>query len=433
MKKAILTVIAAGLMSSAAMGTNINISVQQTNGTNAITVAPGATVNYKVVGTLSDALNEGLALIGLSLDFTGGPLTPANTPTGADFSCLNPMRNFVMPEGMSNPGGYGGTVMVGAPPCPDSVRACLIQAGGAQNTIENTVANASFPVGTVLTGVAQPGGCGPAVILTGSLTAPQAVGTYHLNAFDVFANVIRDGETENNVFWATDPAGAGTTTNLAVTVALPCDVARWESVITHVRTGVDPIIVPLNIPNDGTFSESRSGVKKVLVTFNGTINAATATAANLVVCGMKPDLTTDPVTYVPVDLGPGVVTITAAAVAGNTQMEINFAAALPNFARYKIALDGVECSGGGAAQAGDGGLTRIFTALQGDANGSRNVSATDLGAVRPLVGTDPIDPAVLNQVRFDVNNSKNINATDLGSIRGKVGNDARNIPEPVCP
>jgi len=209
-------------------------------------------------------------------------------------------------------------------------------------------------------------------------------------------------------------------------------VLTWESVITHVRAGVAAIDVPLNIPvpvppDTGSFSEPRSGVKKLVVTFDLALNPATAIPSNVTVCGNNSAGS-------PVDLSG--VTITAGTVAGSgdMKMEINFAPAVPDYARYKIALKTtILGAGGGAIQAGNGGLTRILVALQGDANGSRNVSATDLGAVRPLIPTDPIDPAVLNQVRFDVNNSKHINATDLGLIRGKVGNDARTIPDPVCP
>jgi hypothetical protein len=195
--------------------------------------------------------------------------------------------------------------------------------------------------------------------------------------------------------------------------------------ITHTRSGQTPIDVPLNIPNDGLFSEPRSGVKKIVVTFDGALNPATAIPANVTVCGNNSAGS-------PVDLS-GVV-VTTATTTGDTKMEINFAPALPDYARYRIALKtSILCASGGAIQAGTGGLSRILTALQGDANGDRRVTATDLSGVRSLVGTDPIDPAVLNQVRSDANNDKRITATDLSGVRSKVGTDARTIPDPVCP
>ena len=69
----------------------------------------------------------------------------------------------------------------------------------------------------VLLGVARPGGCGTAVIATGGVTAPAAEGSYQLHVQELFANVIRDGET-GELFYATDAAGVGTITNLTINV-----------------------------------------------------------------------------------------------------------------------------------------------------------------------------------------------------------------------
>jgi hypothetical protein len=190
---------------------NINISVQS-GGQNVVTVAPGAVVAYSVVGVLSDMLNEGLAGFTLDLHFTDGPLTAGNTPAGA-ISCVNPMPAFVIPDGITNPPGFGGTVIAGD----------LVQVGGHQNTIKNIADNAAFPIGAVLTGVAKPlpEGFGPAVIMTGSLTVPLTPGTYGLQAFNVAASVIKDGET-GEFFWGTEAAGVGTVTNLTIHVRT-CD------------------------------------------------------------------------------------------------------------------------------------------------------------------------------------------------------------------
>lgn len=417
MKRGVLTFISVGLTASAALATNINISVQQSNGTNAITVDAGATVNYKIVGTLTDDLNEGLALIGLSLDFTGGDLLQANSPAG-DISCANPMPAFVVPEGIGNPAGFGGTVIGGD----------LIQIGGAQNTINNTVNNATFPIGAVITGVAQPSVCGPAVIATGSLTAPNAPGQYFLNAYDVIANVIGEGE-DGTGFWAVEPAGVGTVTNLTVNV--PSCVAAvgetWESVVSHVPNfpgGDVGLVIPEDTtpldPNDSPFSEPRSGVSKLVVTFTGnTIDAATATPGNIALAGR--------------DSGDNLmdlsgITIGTAVTAGDSKLEITFTPALTDFAKYRVTLNGVQAATCGTPVAV--GTQRIFTALRGDANGDRRVTATDLGLVRSLVGTNPIDAAILNHVRSDFNDDGRITATDLGGIRALIGRDARLLTDP---
>jgi hypothetical protein len=391
------------------MATNINISVQQTNGTNAITVGPGDTVNYKIVGVLTDDLNEGLALVGLSLDFTGGPLAAGNTPAGA-ISCVNPMPAFVIPDGITNPAGFGGTVIGGD----------LIQAGGAQNTIKNTADNAAFPIGAVLTGVAQPGGCGAAVIMTGSFVVPigLADGVYALNAFDVFANVITDGET-GTVFWATEAAGVGSVTNLTINVGGCTAVATaptWQSVLTHGAVGE----VGLDIPDTGLFSEPRSGIKKIVVAFVGdTINPATATPANIGLAGRN---------SVGALLDLSGITIGTAATAGNTKLEITFTPGLPDFARYRVSLNGVQGSCGAAVVTG---AQRILTALRGNAGGGNLIiNSADVGGARSLINTDPINPANINHVRSDANNSGNITSADVGGIRSVLNRDASGIADP---
>jgi len=226
-------------------------------------------------------------------------------------------------------------------------------------------------------------------------------------------------------------------------------VLTWESVITHTRTGQTPIDVPLDIPDNvrctsagvpytcctgagtgtctGSFSEPRTGVKKLVVTFNGALNPATAIPANVTICGNNSAGS-------PVDLNP--VAITAGIVAGSNdmKMEINFAPRLPDFARYRITLKPtILGAGGGPIQAGTGGFSRILTALQGDMTGDRRVNSTDVGGCRTQIPRDPINAAILTEVRGDVNNDKRINSTDVGFARTLVGNDARAIPDPVCP
>lgn len=187
-------VLAAG--STVAMGANLNVSVT-VGGANQVTVQPGCVMTYSISGQLSDTNNEGLALAGFDVDFSGGPLVQANTPTTA------PMNNFVTPQGINNPAGYGGTLIDGN----------LVQVGGGQNTIKNVVSNAPFPIGTVITGVAH----SSVELVNGSVTAPAAPGNYTLSVLNLFANVIKDGET-GTVFWATEAAGVGSISNLTIIV-----------------------------------------------------------------------------------------------------------------------------------------------------------------------------------------------------------------------
>ena len=206
--------------SAAAATTSLNVSVES-DGSNLITVAPGAEVSYEVVGVLSDDANEGLALVGFNLVFDGGDLPHADIPVGGPtYGCDNPMTNFTLPWGITNPDspcppacGFGGTIMDGN----------LVQVGGAQNTMNNTPDNVPYPIGPVLTGVARPSGCGPAVLVAGRLIAPDVERVYTLAVTELFANVIREGETGED-FWVTDAAGVGTVTNLVISVASASDV-----------------------------------------------------------------------------------------------------------------------------------------------------------------------------------------------------------------
>lgn len=180
----------------AATAGDLNVSVES-GGSNNISVNPGTTVNYTVVGELSDLLNEGLAGVTFNLSFSGGALAQAAAPTSGN------MLHFKSPMGLSNPAGFGGTVTSGS----------LIQIGGAQNTFNNTFTpNLSGPV---MTGVAWLGQ--PQVLVTGSLKAPVIPGTYTLALSSLKANVIRQGETGAN-FWAVEEADAGTIDNLTIQV-----------------------------------------------------------------------------------------------------------------------------------------------------------------------------------------------------------------------
>jgi hypothetical protein len=194
-----------------------------------IVVGPGCEVVYRVIGELSDSSNRGLAVVVFDLEFDGGALPQASEPTGL------PMLNFVPPLGFAgNPSGYGGT--------PDDGR--LLQVGGAQNVFNHgqwlcdedddcpspstcvtglCTDLAGLPVGALITDVASPGS--PAVLATGTLTAPSTEGTYTLQVTNLKANLVILGAT-GDPMWATEAAGVGTITNLLVTVqdgAACCD------------------------------------------------------------------------------------------------------------------------------------------------------------------------------------------------------------------
>ncbi|MCO6435636.1 MAG: hypothetical protein J5J06_00935 [Phycisphaerae bacterium] len=226
MLKRIAVLAVVGMVVPAVQASNLNVSVQ-CGANNSMTTGPGCTVDYTVFGELSDLANEGLALVGFDLELVlmangtqAAPLPQADAPSSY------PMMAFDRNEGITNPAGFGGTLVSGK----------LLQCGGGQNTIMNGQVPctgdpdcpagstcqvgglcspvAPYPIGTVITGVAKGG---PEVLLTGSFTAPAAPGTYELRLTGLFANAIRQGE-DGDPFWATEQANPGTIASLTVTV-----------------------------------------------------------------------------------------------------------------------------------------------------------------------------------------------------------------------
>lgn len=192
---------------------NLNVVVRRASDDSSnITVQPGEVVNYEIQGTLTPATGHmGLALVGFNLNYSGGSLPQCNEPVAPD-----PMANFVKPNGITNPAGYGGTA---------GATGELLQVGGGQNTIKNTAEFADFPIGTVQTGIAQNT---PVILATGTLTAPQQ-GVSTLVLSQLFANVIEQGQTGNEDFWVTKAAQAGTIQNLTITVQTSCAASAYAS------------------------------------------------------------------------------------------------------------------------------------------------------------------------------------------------------------
>jgi len=264
--------------------TALNLTVKSTDfDSSTITVGPGCQVNYEVVGELSDAVNEGLALWGVDFELkTSGGANAGAVPQG-DTPTEPPMDEFVVPKGVTNPDGYGGTI----------VGNVVKQAGGGQNTIRNVqdctidddcpgasntcdagvcTASAPYPLGAVITGIAQPGS--PEVLLTGSFTAPAAAGDYVFEFRDLFFNYIRDNET-GIPFWHVDAGVPGTITSLSLTVeeGAACTSEVCTIVSSSPPSGAIDARQPHNI--DGT---NPDGWRFVDITFSCT-RAADITAA----------------------------------------------------------------------------------------------------------------------------------------------------------
>jgi len=185
-----------------------------------VTVGPSCEVPYRVVGILNDGDSGGLAMVVFDLDFDGGDLSQANTPAAP------PMASFAPPAGISNSGGYGGS----------SIGGKLVQVGGSQNVIghgqwscetdedcpapsvcSNSICSGltGLPAGAVVLDVAQPEA--PAVIVTGTLTAPAVPGTYTLHLTNSAGNVFEKG-VDGRPYWWNEGVAIGVVTELTITI-----------------------------------------------------------------------------------------------------------------------------------------------------------------------------------------------------------------------
>lgn len=204
MKRMLVTGLAVGMSASVALASGLNMRVVS-GGMNEVTVLPGGTVDYQVLGMLTDTNNQGLALVGWDLACDCGAL--AQVTAGAQ------MGSFVSPDGINNPAGFGGTTDV------PGREGELVQCGGGQNTINNTIANAPFPIGAVVVNI----GHTEVVIAEGSLTAPMAEGTYTLAISAIFANAIQLTQPPGIDFMVVEEVTPTSGENLTINVSFaPC-------------------------------------------------------------------------------------------------------------------------------------------------------------------------------------------------------------------
>lgn len=185
-----------------------------------ISIGPSCETTYHVIGQLSDAASDGLSMVVFDLEFSGGSLVPAITPTAL------PMLAFAPPDGLSNPAGYGGTPIGGK----------LVQVGGSQNVLGHGLwpceasdecpgtstcvdrlctALPGLPLGSVVIGAGQPGA--PASIVSGSLIAPATPGTYTLWLSNAVANLLEKG-VDGRPYWWNQPVSVHSIEPLTITV-----------------------------------------------------------------------------------------------------------------------------------------------------------------------------------------------------------------------
>jgi len=188
----------------------------------------------------------------------------------------------------------------------------------------------------------------------------------------------------------------------------PPTITAWHSAGVH--DGAERL---LEIPDDGGFSEPRTGgIQTLVVDFSEEVDLAGASVAFAGNDGNGA-----------VDLSG--ITATVSGRDGDTA-QIAFSEPLPDDVRYAVRLDGVRDEAGHPL-AGDN--DRIVTALAGDANGDLVNNVFDLAEVWEYRGQLPgAGPA---QTRADVNTDGVISALDVEAAWGCRGRDATGYAAPV--
>jgi len=260
----------------------LRLEVQSAAGDSDVYARCGQEVAYRVLGTLSDGNNRGLALVKFDVRYDGGSLEQVETPKGPA-SCDNPMASFEAPDGISGPAGYAGASFPpGGPVCghPSGLSAGIRGVGGAQNSFgfrrtatevrrfvdcfsgpdaspepappqstesclarfdDDTDGNVDLKdFATLLThgldalnggflpGVAQQSGCGPATLAEGTLIAPSTPGEYHVWVENALANAAA-GDADGNPSWKTRRAVVTIHNQLIVHVVdARCDAGDFE-------------------------------------------------------------------------------------------------------------------------------------------------------------------------------------------------------------
>ncbi len=220
------------------------------------------------------------------------------------------------------------------------------------------------------------------------------------------------------IFSASAPTTAsGTFSGLPVD-EVPPTVLAWYSAAEHGR-GVGE--APLEIPDDGSFSEPRSsGISKLVVQFSESMNPLNFNDGQVEIAGLDAN-------GAPVNLSG--VAIAATLTAGDMIGEVTFTPALPDYARYIVRITGAtDVAGNPIGSDND----RIITALRGDASGDLRVNASDFSRVRSA-RTKLINPGNVDEVRCDVSCDGRVNVSDLSRIRARRPNDATGIADPMLP
>ena len=395
---AMLTALAVVCCASSAGATDLTLTIQLTDsggtpigcGSN---VGPGETAYYRVLGELSDATNQGLALFGFDLSISG-PAAIMLSTEGPVTAGTN-MANFVDPLGLNNPAGFGGT------PSSDD----LLQIGGGQNTILDSSTNGIPPDGNVDLNLALLGS--PEVLASGSIVMPATQGTYTLSipsnysSGQGFANVVTSSAT-GSPFWEVEAVGT-VTANTCDILVVPGDPPVIQTAKSLVNQGGTELGLTLI---DG--EETRTpGVSKMEIAFDMEMDETTCeNAANVSITNEVPDTYTG--------------TITPTLSLDGYVLTIELSPALSDVHCWTVDLAGMESAEGVEIEES----TYSFVSLAGDADRNKDVTSLDYSAVKLYLGL----PVTESNAHVDVNADGDITSLDYSTIKLRLANSATCTP-----
>jgi len=170
----------------------------------------------------------------------------------------------------------------------------------------------------------------------------------------------------------------------------------WSVVTTHGGAAV-VTAVP-----EGYVEPRAAGIAKLRVAFNRPFDPDTAVAGAIAITGQTSG-----------DQAGRIASVTPAP--DSLSLEIVFTSALPDADRYTATVTDVLKDPDGDPM--NDGMSRRFSALVGDVDGSGKVSAADVVAVRDRAGS-PVDGAT---GRYDVDTSGAVTGGDMATVRARLG------------
>jgi len=185
------------------------------------------------------------------------------------------------------------------------------------------------------------------------------------------------------------------------TFELMPEVVQWRIVAQHGTLG--PVTTPID---DGYVEPRAGGVRTLTAEFSHDVDPTSVTVGVVTVAGQQSGDQSSLIQSVVLD-------------PGRRQLTVSLSAALPDADTYVVTITPALKEAGGSSFGGNVDLE--LSTLVGDADGSGEVSASDILSARQAAGQTPAE----STARFDVDQSGQITGTDILAVRSNL---ARTLP-----